>query len=323
MALADAADRRIARHLADVLGSKGDETDPRAATRRGRAASHPAWPAPITRTSNMRWRLADLAKSENRLRRLFHVKHYFPRQKRPNRRRAHLPFRLGPSGDRTPSVRAQRSLRSERGHQLRRRTPRLRAIRQVRRLPAVERDRIVTRQKDAPVRLLVRASPHADACHGRHRQGPVRRDGALGPIGMSVDKDSARWPGASRVAEPDEHVRGFDQRRVRSTPIRSTGSSDSRRPAVSVSKSERRPGTKDFYMVAGCSGNICDDHPLLSRYHVDQARLSGIWWSRDDHPDPVLERLDPGRSSQAESSSATAAQSEASDGSRPTSSSST
>ena len=33
---------------------------------------------------------------------------------------------------------------------------------------------------------------------------------------------------------------------------------------------------------------------LLPRYHVDQARLSGIRRSRDDHPDPVLERLDPG-----------------------------
>ena len=42
MSLADAADRRIAAHLADILGAEGDQPDARAATRRGRGRFAPA-----------------------------------------------------------------------------------------------------------------------------------------------------------------------------------------------------------------------------------------------------------------------------------------
>ena len=53
MALAEAADRRIAGHLADRREALGDERRARAERAAAAAASQPAWPPPMTMTSNV------------------------------------------------------------------------------------------------------------------------------------------------------------------------------------------------------------------------------------------------------------------------------
>ena len=52
MALAEAADRRIAGHFADGGEAMGDERGRGAERAAAVAASQPAWPPPITTTSN-------------------------------------------------------------------------------------------------------------------------------------------------------------------------------------------------------------------------------------------------------------------------------
>ena len=74
-----------------------------------------------------------------------------------------------------------------------------------------------------------------------------------GKIALGVDPDQARvLRRIARLAQPQQDVGRLDQRvRARSTPIASTSSSDSRSPAVSVSKigiaGERQ---RNFDMVA-------------------------------------------------------------------------
>ena len=78
MSLAKAADRRVAGHFADRRETMGHQRGQGAERAAAVAASHPAWPPPMTMTSNLIQSV-----------RLFHVKHprrqfYFPTHSRAN-----------------------------------------------------------------------------------------------------------------------------------------------------------------------------------------------------------------------------------------------
>src|SRR3982750_4323231 len=62
----------------------------------------------------------------------------------------------------------------------------------------------------------------------------------------------------------------------------------------SVGQQDRQPaqGQRNLDMVARGSRNVGDDRALLPSYRIDQTGFSGVWWTRDNDPNAVLQCLD-------------------------------
>ena len=172
MALADPADRRIARHLPDVLGAEGEQPDARAAPRRG-SRSLAAGMAGAD-DQNVVHVVGALAAS------MFHVKHHLPRQKRRTAHRARPRPPRARSADRTPSARMRRSSATRtRSRRAAAPAKRVGGFADMHRLPPIERNRVLGRQH-APRERLDPLEQRAEALarHRRHRERSFRHTSA-------------------------------------------------------------------------------------------------------------------------------------------------
>ena len=220
MTLADAADRRVARHLAGILGAEGEQADARAAASRG-GRGLAAGMAGADHQNVVHARALSGS--------VFHVEQhagYLPRQKRPNSasRTSSTPARPGHPIERDPRV-AACAPQSQRNHShVRRWSPtRTRAAASC---SAWRRFRAIAPSAGSNGRanILMRSAAPTRPC-------PVTDDTAIDCVGSSSPlprsafgwtRISRGWRGASiRIAEPDENVGRLDEASARAIPIAS------------------------------------------------------------------------------------------------------
>ena len=290
MALAEPAHRRVARHRADLGAVEADQRHRRAHPRRGgRRLGAGMAAADHDDVEILRSRAAPLAH-------LFHVEHSLADAESPEQGVEHV-LDPGPAGDsveREPGA-AQRLGGDQQIRVVSASSSAASASSMRRPVAAIERDLALGRQQR---RLNAESAFESSAS----RPSPVIAETAMSApsgggaeIGLGMNQDRAR--SGAVVAAARARGRGRPLRATRgraSTPIASTASADSRRPAVSISRKGAPPSATGASIrsrvVPGTAVTIAASRPTNA---LSKARLAGIGRAGDDDPDAVLAAARP------------------------------